>query len=370
MAAPPPVKLNPLLKEVSRSFYLTIRVLPRAVRSQIGLAYLLARTTDTIADTEVVPINERLQALQSLRERILGVNQKTLDFDKFARCQRVSAKENFLKDCEEAFHDIDDLKLKSPSKVHADASSAERILLERIEEILAMLMRLSPTDRDLIRKVLSIITSGQELDLKRFGNAGPDRIIALLTQEELDDYTWRVAGCVGEFWTRICQTHLFPKVSTDQGRLLSNGVRFGKGLQLVNILRDLPSDLRSGRCYLPAQALSVHGLAPEDLLRPEKEVQFRPVYQLFLNQAQDHLTAGWEYTLELPKRSVRVRLACAWPILIGVKTLARLRTQNVLEPQQRIKISRAEVRGLMARSVLCYPWSVAWARLFKRVSHL
>jgi farnesyl-diphosphate farnesyltransferase len=60
-----------LLKATSRSFYLTLRVLPAAVRPQIGLAYLLARTTDTIADTELVPLEQRLDALKRLRERIL-----------------------------------------------------------------------------------------------------------------------------------------------------------------------------------------------------------------------------------------------------------------------------------------------------------
>ena len=48
--------LNRLLKEVSRSFYLTLRALPGAIRPQIGLAYLLARATDTIADTEIIPV--------------------------------------------------------------------------------------------------------------------------------------------------------------------------------------------------------------------------------------------------------------------------------------------------------------------------
>ena len=49
-----------LLQATLRSFYLTLRVLPAAVRPQIGLAYLLARTTDTIADTELVPLEQRL----------------------------------------------------------------------------------------------------------------------------------------------------------------------------------------------------------------------------------------------------------------------------------------------------------------------
>ena len=64
--------LTDLLKAVSRSFYLTMRVLPGGVRPQIGLAYLLARTTDTIADTELVPVEKRLRALGELRGRILG----------------------------------------------------------------------------------------------------------------------------------------------------------------------------------------------------------------------------------------------------------------------------------------------------------
>lgn len=344
-------------------------MLPGAVRPQIGLAYLLARTADTIADTEIVPVKQRLQALQSLRERISGANQEPLNFGELARQQGAPCQRALLQHCEEALHSIEYDKLTHPQKVHAKGSSAERVLLERIEEILAVLATVLPADRDLIRQVLSTITSGQELDLKRFANAGPDQMVALATEEELDDYTWRVAGCVGEFWTRMCRCHLFPNAPLDQARLLANSVRFGKGLQLVNILRDLPADLRHGRCYLPAKQLSAHNLVPEDLLQPANEPRFRRLYQMFLDKTHAHLAAGWEYTNSLPRHCVRVRLACAWPILIGVKTLARLRTQNVLDPQRRIKISRSEVRGLITRSVISYPWPAAWRRLFTRMAN-
>jgi hypothetical protein len=63
---------------------------------------------------------------------------------------------------------------------------------------------------------------------------------------------------------------------------------------------------------------------------------------------------------------MRVRLACAWPILIGMKTLARLRAANVLDNRHRVKVSRREVRGLILHSVLCCSNSRAWNRLFER----
>jgi farnesyl-diphosphate farnesyltransferase len=199
--------------------------------------------------------------------------------------------------------------------------------------------------------------------LRRFAEASADHIVALNDEQELDDYTYRVAGCVGEFWTKMCRAHLFPDAPLDDAFLLANGVRFGKGLQLVNILRDLPADLRQGRCYLPGDKLQALDLKPEALLEPANEPRLRPLYDRWLDRAEAHLLAGWAYTNALPRRSVRVRLACAWPILIGMRTLKLLRAGNVLDARQRVKVSRREVKGVMLRSVLYYPWPAAWRRL-------
>jgi farnesyl-diphosphate farnesyltransferase len=322
--------LTSLLKEVSRSFYLTLRVLPGRIREPIGLAYLLARATDTIADTGLVPLEQRLGALAALRERILGLGHQPLEFGELARQQ---------------------------------GSPAERVLLERVEEALGLLATLSEADRQRVREVLTTITSGQELDLRRFAGASAEHVIALHTAEELDDYTYRVAGCVGEFWTKMCRAHLFPRAAVDEAFLLHSGVRFGKGLQLVNILRDIPADLRLGRCYLPADRLAAVKLKPQDLLDPAQGVRLRPLYEEYLNVAEAHLQAGWNYTNALPWRCARVRLACAWPILIGLDTLQLLRQANVLDPQQRVKVSRRRVKRLMVRSVVCYPVPAVWRRL-------
>jgi len=323
--------LNDLLRATSRSFYLTLRVLPARVRPQIGLAYLLARTTDTIADTEIVPLAQRLDALQKLRERILGRSSALLNFGEFAKQQ---------------------------------ASPAERLLLEKAEDSLALLQKLSPADQQRVRGVLDIITGGQELDLQRFDGASAENIIALKSANELDDYAYRVAGCVGEFWTQVCRAHLFPHAELEDAQLFGDSIRFGKGLQLVNILRDLAADLRKGRCYLPSLELDQSGLMPTVLLSPVNESRFRPLYHRYLDVAESHLQAGWNYTNALPRGQVRVRLACAWPILIGVKTINRLRAANVLELRQGVKISRGEVRGILLWSVLSYPLPKVWRKLF------
>lgn len=337
MRAPTP----DLLRQVSRSFYLTLRVLPAKIRPQIGLAYLLARTTDTIADTQLIPVGQRRAALRQMRTAIRAVAEGSRaempEFSELAAAQDAPA---------------------------GQGSHAEKVLLENAAELFDALGGLTPADCGLVRDLLEIIIQGQESDLVRFGSASADRIAALETERDLEEYTYCVAGCVGEFWTRMCRAHLFVKADLDDTMLLASGIRFGKGLQMVNILRDLPRDLRQGRCYIPRARLAECGLEPTSLLHAAEMGRFRPLYASYLEQARDLLAAGWTYTNSLPHGQMRVQLACAWPVLIGAKTLALLRAGNVLDDRHRIKVSRGEVRRIMIHSLLCYPNKRAWDRLF------
>ena len=63
---------GPILRSVSRSFYLSLRVLPGPLRDPLSLAYLLARATDTIADTPGAPGELRTQVLRNLARAIQG----------------------------------------------------------------------------------------------------------------------------------------------------------------------------------------------------------------------------------------------------------------------------------------------------------
>ncbi len=322
------------LKSVSRSFYLTLRVLPGSIRPQVGLAYLLARATDTIADTTLIPIEMRLDALRAMR-RAIQREAESFDIGMLAKARTDSTQ----------------------------GSSSEMTLLENVDRALEVLRSFPFEDRRLIRDLLGTISSGQVSDLIRFGSASADRIVALTTDADLDNYTYLVAGCVGEFWTKMCLAHLFRGAKLDDAFLLTSGIDFGKGLQLVNILRDLPKDLRVGRCYIPKTRLAERGMGPQDLLDPGTADRFRSLYNDYLERAEAYLTTGWRYIDALPPHQTRIRLACAWPILIGIRTISLLRVNNILDAGNRIKVTRKEIRQLILRSLISYPSSAAWNRL-------
>jgi len=321
--------LTELLKAVSRSFYLTLKVLPSSVRDQIGLAYLLARTSDTIADTEIIPAADRIEVLNQYQDRVLGRKNGLVDLSAFAGSQ---------------------------------GDDSERELLERAEEGVSFLGGFSGKDQEYIRNVFGIITEGQRLDLERFDGSSEENLVSLVTEEELDDYTYRVAGCVGEFWSRICIEHAFPKAKLDEGRFYEDAVLFGKGLQLINILRDLPKDLSMGRCYMPEGVLDRHGLKPLDLQDASNEARFRPYYDSLIERAETYLRHGWRYTLSIPWTQARIRIACALPILIGAATLSLLRQSRVLG-QPPVKISRPMVKGCLLKAILLYPLPSVWRSL-------
>jgi farnesyl-diphosphate farnesyltransferase len=320
-----PDALQELLRGVSRSFYLTMRVLPGPIRPQISIAYLLARAGDTIADASALAISNRRDALLAFRAAVADA----------ARGRAALFRPPL-----------------AGTGAGAETSGAEQRLLQTLCPILETLRDLPAGDRLLIGGVLDTITRGQERDLARFAAASAEKIVALESEAELDEYTYAVAGCVGEFWTHVCRNHLGRGKAFDGPQLLADAARYGKGLQLVNILRDIPADLRQGRCYIPRARLGEVGLSPQSLAEPHIMERFRPLYTQYLDRARDYLAAGRRYTAEIPRAQVRVRLACEWPYLIGFRTLDRLQCGNVLDPATRIKLPRGEVRRLIGASLL------------------
>ena len=300
-----------ILRSVSRSFYLSIRFLPAQLREPIALAYLLARATDTVADTAQISGSVRMETLKLLSHGIQGTASRDVVLELISSF--VSLQEN----------------------------ASERQLLEAVPDCLGCLEQMEHADRNDVRLVLEKITRGQMFDLQRFDN--PQEIRALSTAADLDQYTYLVAGCVGEFWTRLCFRHIWQFSIRTEDEMLAMGKRYGMALQLINVLRDAGSDLRAGRCYFPELELSaVHLTASQILSEPDR---FQPIYRRWLEKAQTGLRSGMEYSRAITKR--RVRAATVLPALIGARTLALLNASGPTALMRTVKIPRREVRAMI-----------------------
>ena len=300
-----------ILRSVSRSFYLCLGFLPGQLRAPIALAYLLARSTDSVADTTGISNLVRIETLKMLSNGIQGKASREVVVDLIA------------------------------SFVPLQANKAERQLLESLPHCLHWLEQIEQADRNDIRVVLEKIARGQMLDLERFEN--PEEIRALGTAADLDEYTYLVAGCVGEFWTRLCFRHVSNFASLSEDEMLALGKRYGMALQLINVLRDAGADLRAGRCYFPEYELNAANLTASQILSDAK--RFQPIYRTWLEKAKAGLDCGMQYSRAIENR--RLRGATVLPALIGARTISLLDAAGAAALQQTVKVPRRQVRGMI-----------------------
>ena len=151
-------KIDNLLKTTSRSFYPTLKYLPKKVRGQIGLLYLLARVADTIADSKSGETDELLRLLRDYNDVAQG---KAIDLPDFS----------------------------SLAEIQENQHEAE--LLLNVQDVVDGLMVYSEEDRERMLECLDIIVGGQILDLERFGPAKEGGVLSALNDNsELDDYTF------------------------------------------------------------------------------------------------------------------------------------------------------------------------------------
>ncbi len=324
-----------LAQGVARSFALSLKVLPASLRAPVTLAYLLARASDAIADSATDPVQtdtgwaHRLQALDDLGQAIV-------------QCASPEGH--------------DGLELSAVMALIAELPDPrEQQLLRALPDLLSALSGQIAADRTRIAEVCQEIVSGQRLDLTRFGRAG-STLSALAHAGDLQDYTWRVAGCVGVFWTRMCEAHLTDWRKAEPGPMLHAAGEYGMALQRLNILRDSAADLRMGRCYWPESELQSVGVTPEQwaLMVTQGIASELARTQILQKRSVDQIRAGLGLGLAYCQaiRPWRLRWASALPALIGLRTLQVIEAQGPVALTRSVKVERRWVRRLLLRLVL------------------
>lgn len=329
-----------LLAGVSRSFYLTLKALPGVLREPLSIAYLLARAADTVADTATVPDGVRLERLRELDWLVQSV-----EWDDGAGQRFCAAMERDF------------------AQGQTDANEAE--LMRRLPELFHAFRELSTRQIANTRGVLSPIIHGQRLDIERFPVDG--RLRSLGTAAELDEYTWLVAGCVGEFWTKLCaeeEPSAFVK-SVALDHLTELGRRYGQGLQLVNILRDVAKDSSMGRCYFPREEMEAHGF---DLDAVHRDLAvLAPVCEKWQRACREHLQCGIAYVESVAVK--RLRYAAALPLLIGLRTLGLIEQADWPQRRRGVKVSRGEVAQIAIDAGIAVLRSGGLRGLAKKLAH-
>ncbi len=318
-----------LLKRVSRSMYLSLSVLPEGVRDAMGLGYLFCRAADTIADTRLVRREDRLRTLEAYRAA-------------FETGSPLEA------------------RLLDGYREH-QASASERELLERLGDCIRLWKVFPEEERALLKKVVFGVCDGMRMDLTLFLGDSEENITALADAALVERYCGFIGGEPGIFWTDLCLLRLPELKDADAEKLKDWGYRLGRGLQITNILRDIPKDLSLGRCYLPDGELHREGLAARDLLDPASLPRLRPVLRKWLGWGLEHLEAGADYVEAMP--GMRLRAAVAWPLLLALRTLTGIhRSEELLHEGRPVKVTRRQVYAMLLGS----PWTLSNNARFRR----
>ena len=316
-----------MLENVSRTFALSIRYLPTALRQPVGLSYLLYRVSDCIEDHKDMLSERKISLLEAWN----GVLQGQTNALEFA-------------------HQISDL----------DHNDPEVYVAQQAPELIAALDDIPSELRTTIISRVSESTIG----MAHWQKQGP--FIANLA--EMDDYMHYVAGLVG-----YLMTDLFSWYSTRfyarKAELIPMSHEIGLGLQTVNVIRGLRSDYERGWVFIPQDMLAAAGLDREKFFHAEYEDRAMDVVNQLIDKAQGHLQFGLAYISALPRQFHRLRLACIWPLCFALKTLAISRN-NVEVLRSEVKITRKDVKTIMRKTILM-GWSDRWlygyiARLSQR----
>jgi len=147
--------------------------------------------------------------------------------------------------------------------------------------------------------------------------------------DELSLYCYRVASTIG-----LVSIEIFGYANPSAREYALN---LGKALQMVNILRDLESDARRGRLYLPQEDLDRFGIRPAEIMEARYSDPFIELMQFECDRARGFFDAARKALAPEDRRSMvaaEIMGAIYWRVLGRI----RARRYNVFG--ERVRISR------------------------------
>ena len=277
-----------ILGSVSRTFALTIPLLPPAIEKVVGNTYLLCRIVDTIEDAADLSAQTKQTLSGLFLEAVL---------------EKVPV-ESFVQPCLKALEHY--------------SNQDELDLIAHTPTVLRILHTCSKDDQVAVSRCVSIMSEGMSYFHTKQNQSG------LKDLQEFEKYCYVVAGVVGELLTTIFSNHSLPFAKRIQGHE-ALAVAFGQALQMTNILKDSPADHARGVSWKPAN------ISQKDLL------------QIAYEKLEDSLS----YILLIPKEEYGIRRFCFLAFGLAVMTLSKIAQRKDFRKdftsKDEVKLSRKAV---------------------------
>lgn len=305
--------LNTLLKENARTLYLSAKIMPRGQRQKFTVAYLLCRIADTIADTPILPLKDRIYFISNYPNLV-----KTQDKELLAK---------YLA-----------LNLQIDKKYEKEIT-----LLENLPLCLGAYTNLDNRAQADTWEVVCAVSSAMEWDLNYFADEDLTYLLkAVPSDKETIDYCAHMGGAPGVFWAKLLLN------GKENQKFIDDAQKIGMALQITNILKDTASDLKLGRIYLPITDLTKHSLMPQDLHEKKNYKLFLPIVYKWLHFGLDNIATAPDFLKQIPFYKVFARAAVMWPVLWALETYQSiLCSRNLLDIKYRPKFARKVIYKTM-----------------------
>lgn len=299
-----------ILKGVSRSFALTIPLLPAALRISVTNAYLLCRMADTIEDDVNLSPDE------------------ILDFQKeFISVLKGEA-------------DLNGLVNRLSPRLSDTTLAAERELIANMEKVAAVTWQFNPSKRDILIRCVDVMCAHMP-DFQH-----EDKKHGLKTLGELNHYCFAVAGVVGEMLTELFSNYS-DDIALKHGELMRLAPSFGQGLQMTNILKDIWDDLKVDTCWLPADVFSRTGYDLKQLAPDYQRDKFAVGMDEMVAIAHGHLRNALAYSLVIPSHETGIRKFLLWNVNMAISTMRKIHENPGYSSGDQVKVSRSELTKII-----------------------
>jgi farnesyl-diphosphate farnesyltransferase len=305
-----------ILQGVSRTFALTIPVLPHALYRAVANGYLLCRIADTIEDDAGLSFEQKREFSARFLRGVTGEEEST----------------GFAADL--------------APRLAAHNSAAERDLIAHTPAVLRVTHSLSEAQQRALSRCVRVMMDGM------VHYQGQETLDGVSDQLAMDRYCYYVAGVVGEMLTELfCD--FCPEMQTRREQLMPLAVSFGQGLQMTNILKDIWEDRARGACWLPRSEFEPRGIILSTVGPGRGGEAFSAGIRALIGITHGHLRNALEYTLAIPARETGMRKFCLWALGMAILTLRKLDQHPDFVDGQQVKISRRAVKAtVLATSAL------------------